>query len=36
MNTELMIGYFNNLGILPSLDETALEECLALAREIFN
>ncbi len=35
MDTELMIPYFKKLGLLPSLNETALQECSSIAAEIF-
>jgi hydroxymethylglutaryl-CoA lyase len=35
MNTELMIGYFESKGLLPSLNKEALEESLRIAGEIF-
>jgi hydroxymethylglutaryl-CoA lyase len=35
MNTELMIGYFESHGILPSLNKEALSESLRIAEEIF-
>jgi hydroxymethylglutaryl-CoA lyase len=35
MNTEWMIGYFKNRNILSSINESALEDALRLADEIF-
>ena len=35
MNTELMIPYFEELGILPDLNKEALQRALHLANEIF-
>ena len=35
MNTELMIGYFEEKGILPPLNKEALEQSLQLANGIF-
>lgn len=35
MNTELMIGYFEDKGISPALDKQALQHSLQLADEIF-
>ncbi|MFN8290629.1 MAG: hydroxymethylglutaryl-CoA lyase [Chitinophagaceae bacterium] len=35
MNSEWMIGYFEEKGILPELNKSALEKSLALAAEIF-
>ena len=35
MDSELMIGYFDGLGIPPQLDRDALKESLRLAGEIF-
>ena len=35
MNSELMIRYFKEEGILPVLNEEALKESLRLASEIF-
>lgn len=35
MNSEWMIGYFEEKGILPELNKTALEKSLAMAAEIF-
>ena len=36
MNTELMIPYFEGLGILPDLNTEALQKALILANEIFK
>ena len=36
MNTEWMVSYFNELGILPSIDHDALADSLRLAEEIFR
>ncbi|MEO6452783.1 MAG: hydroxymethylglutaryl-CoA lyase [Ginsengibacter sp.] len=36
MNTELMISYFKELGILPELNEEALQKALHIADEIFQ
>jgi hydroxymethylglutaryl-CoA lyase len=36
MNTELLIQYFREQNMLPSLNEGALQECLSMAAEIFN
>ncbi len=36
MDSELMIPYFEELGILPGLDQDALRHCSMLASEIFN
>lgn len=35
MDTELMIPYFNKLGLLPELDKEALKKCSRMAAEIF-
>jgi hydroxymethylglutaryl-CoA lyase len=35
INTEWMVGYFQHKGVLPELDEVALEKSLQLADEIF-
>jgi len=35
MNTEWMISYFDEKGVLPELNRTALEKSLELASEIF-
>jgi len=35
MDTELMIPYFNELGIVQNLDMAALKECSRMAGEIF-
>jgi hydroxymethylglutaryl-CoA lyase len=35
MNTEWMVGYFEEKGILPELNKQALQESLQLASEIF-
>jgi hydroxymethylglutaryl-CoA lyase len=35
MDTEWMIGHFAQLGLLPELDEEALQEAAGLATEIF-
>jgi hydroxymethylglutaryl-CoA lyase len=35
MNSELMIPYFQQLNILPELNEEALEESVRIAGEIF-
>jgi hydroxymethylglutaryl-CoA lyase len=35
MNSELMIGYFREKGLLPPLNEDALKESLRIAGEIF-
>lgn len=35
MNTELMIPYLENKGLLSELDKEALQECLCIAGEIF-
>lgn len=35
MNTELMIGYFDNHQLLPGLDKAALQTALSIADEIF-
>ena len=36
MDTELMIPYFNELGLLSNLDSDALKKCSMLASEIFH
>ncbi len=36
MNSELMIQYFKEKGILPALNEEALQESLRIASEIFS
>ncbi len=36
MDSEMMINYFRQQGILPALDEDALLESLAIATEIFR
>jgi hydroxymethylglutaryl-CoA lyase len=36
MNSELMIGYFEELGLLNGLDKNALAESLQIAGEIFQ
>lgn len=36
MDTEFMISHFRDLGILPPLDEMALQESLRIATEIFK
>lgn len=35
LNTERMIGYFENKGIMPGLNKEALQESLRIASEIF-
>ena len=35
MDTELMIPYFNQQGMLENLDREALKECSRMAMEIF-
>jgi hydroxymethylglutaryl-CoA lyase len=35
MDTELMIPYFEELGLINNLDEDALKKCSLLASEIF-
>ncbi len=35
MDTELMIPYFEELGLLPSLNKEALLKCGQLAAQIF-
>lgn len=36
MNSELMIGYFEEKGMISGLDKDALQESLRIAGEIFN
>ena len=36
MNTEWMIGYFEENGMLPELNKEALDKSLSMAQEIFN
>ena len=36
MDTELMIPYFEELGVLNNLDKEALRKCSMLASEIYT
>lgn len=36
MDSERMIAYFNELGLLPDMDPQILEECIQMAAEIFK